>query len=183
MKCQHLRNDLDQKSTAAQTASEEYNRAKRCYERDNVRTIARFNEVYGVLLRKSSYGLSDITLDDSYMPNTPFYREKSAVVPIRLLYYLTILTLALENSSVKHPKFLLIDTLENSGIDKENLQKNLLLLFEALKVAAEKNIAFGKYQIILTIGHDRIPIEFETYVKDSFNKSEGLFILKESQIN
>ncbi|MCB2792168.1 hypothetical protein KQ881_16465, partial [Listeria monocytogenes] len=52
------------------------------------------------------------------------YREHSAKVPKRFLYYLTLLQLSL-SSDVPVPRLLLIDTPETAGIDLDKLVKML----------------------------------------------------------
>jgi hypothetical protein len=103
------------------------------------------------------------------------YKNKSTDVPVRLMYYLTILALALKYGNVKHPKLLIIDTPENSGIDIKNLNNDLLLLEKALELGTAKD---KSYQIILTTGLEKYPTEFNDYVFEKFNKKQQEFILK-----
>ena len=65
------------------------------------------------------------------------------------------------------PQFLMIDTPNKEGIDKENLIKNIGLLAEADKYTEEMKT---QYQIILTTGIDTYPEEFK---KNVFYKLEG----------
>jgi hypothetical protein len=97
-------------------------------------------------------------------------------VPLRLMYYFTILALSLKNESVKHPGLLIIDTPEDSGIDEDNLKKNLDLLNLAIEQGGNSK---KEYQIILTTGLDKYPESFKKDIKDEFNESKGIFILKE----
>ena len=59
------------------------------------------------------------------------------------------------------PQFLMIDTPNKEGIDKENLIKNIGLLAEADKYTEEMKT---QYQIILTTGIDTYPEEFKKNV-------------------
>ena len=103
------------------------------------------------------------------------YKNKSAGVPIRLIYYYTILLLALKYESVKHPKLLIIDTPEDSGIDSGNLKNDLQILDDALKQIENKNQI---YQVILTTGLHKYPTSFKKYIVERFNKDDKNFILK-----
>lgn len=73
------------------------------------------------------------------------------------------------------PRFLMIDTPNKEGIDKENLIKNIGLLAEADKYIEEMT---RQYQIILTTGMDTYPENFKNYV---FYKLEGdKYLLQEN---
>lgn len=98
--------------------------------------------------------------------NLGAYRERSAAVPKRLMYFLTMLIESLKNEA-NFPQFLMIDTPNKEGIDKENLIKNIGLLAEADKYTEEMKT---QYQIILTTGIDTYPEEFK---KNVFYKLEG----------
>lgn len=137
-----------------------------------------FNKIYCELLQKSSAGANIAEIVDDYMPivDGGVYKNKSADVPLRLMYYFTILALSLKNESVKHPGLLIIDTPEDSGIDEDNLKKNLDLLNLAIEQGGNSK---KEYQIILTTGLDKYPESFKKDIKDEFNESKGIFILKE----
>lgn len=144
----------------------------------NKSLITEFNEIYSDLLQKSSAGAEIAEIDDDYMPiiDGGVYKNKSADVPLRLMYYFTILALSLKNKSVKHPGLLIIDTPEDSGIDEDNLKKDLDLLNFAIEQGKESK---KEYQIILTTGLNKYPESFKENIKDSFNKINRIFILKE----
>jgi hypothetical protein len=144
----------------------------------NKSLITEFNKIYCELLQKSSAGANIAEIDDDYMPiiDGGVYKNKSTDVPLRLMYYFTILALSLKNESVKHPGLLIIDTPEDSGIDEDNLKKDLDLLNFAIQQVASSTKA---YQIILTTGLNKYPESFKENIKDEFNESEGIFILKE----
>jgi len=108
------------------------------------------------------------------------YKEKSAVVPIRLMYYFTLLSLGLKRDTVKHPRFLLIDTPEEAGIDTVNLKLNLKLLDRALELSKNEEFESIKdYQVILTTGENKYPVEYSKFIKRVFSKEKKDFILKE----
>jgi len=158
---------------------EQFEKLQRKFENDNQTIITDFNEIYQNLIIDSSADASKAEINEDYMPiiDDGIYKNKSASVPIRLLYYYAILTLALKYESVKHPKLLIIDTPEDSGIDDDNLEKDLLLLEYGLNlVKADKQ----SYQVILTTGLEKYPAKYKDYIKEKFNKKiEGKFILKQ----
>jgi DNA repair exonuclease SbcCD ATPase subunit len=147
------------------------------FEEQNKNIIQDFNFIYKELLSQSSAEITSAEIDSDYMPviDGGIYKNKSTDVPVRLMYYLTILALALKYGNVKHPKLLIIDTPENSGIDIKNLNNDLLLLEKALELGTAKD---KSYQIILTTGLEKYPTEFNDYVFEKFNKKQQEFILK-----
>lgn len=157
---------------------EEFEKLQRKFEKDNQTIISDFNEIYQSLILDSSADAFKAEIDEDYMPiiDDGIYKNKSAGVPIRLLYYYTILALALKYESVKHPKLLIIDTPEDSGIDDYNLKKDLTLLENALNlVEADKK----SYQVILTTGSEKYPDKYKDYIKETFDKkNKGKFILQ-----
>lgn len=127
-----------------------------------------FDEVYFSLMKRADEHCYSAYIGEDYMPhiNLGAYRERSAAVPKRLMYFLTILIESLKNEA-NFPQFLMIDTPNKEGIDKENLIKNIGLLAEADKYTEEMKT---QYQIILTTGIDTYPEEFKNNV---FYKLEG----------
>lgn len=148
------------------------------FDKQNKKIIDEFNKIYEQLIIKSSSKSKKAEINEDYMPviDEGIYKNKSAGVPIRLMYYYTILSLALKFDSVKHPKLLIVDTPEDSGIDDDNLKKDLLLLKEIL---AEVEANDEDYQVILTTGLEKYPDEYKDHIIEKFNqKQEGIFILK-----
>lgn len=127
-----------------------------------------FDEVYFSLMKRADEHCYSAYIGEDYMPhiNLGAYRERSAAVPKRLMYFLTMLIESLKNEA-NFPQFLMIDTPNKEGIDKENLIKNIGLLAEADKYTEEMKT---QYQIILTTGIDTYPEEFK---KKVFYKLEG----------
>lgn len=127
-----------------------------------------FDEVYFSLMKRADEHCYSAYIGEDYMPhiNLGAYRERSAAVPKRLMYFLTMLIESLKNEA-NFPQFLMIDTPNKEGIDKENLIKNIGLLAEADKYTKEMKT---QYQIILTTGIDTYPEEFKNNV---FYKLEG----------
>ncbi|KVE72448.1 AAA family ATPase [Burkholderia vietnamiensis] len=121
--------------------------------------IAGFNEIYNDFMTKVLARCRAARIDeDTYMPviNNGEYREASAEVPKRFLYYLTLLLMSLK-SDMPFPQMLLIDTPETAGIDRDNL----VLMLRQMKVLDEENT---DYQILLSTGVDKFPPEYQEYV-------------------
>lgn len=177
---QKLKSDLERKNAGFGATQKALNLAKAEYDKNNSDTIAIFNEAYNTLLSKSSYESTEAYIDEDYLPfiDNREYKANSTDVPKRLMYYFTILSLSLKLESVKHPRFLLIDTPEDSGIDTNHLNQNLALLEEAVKLGAQEDGTVKDYQVILTTGYGKFPDTFESYVVERFLKEEHKFILK-----
>lgn len=121
-----------------------------------------FSETYLELMQLADEHCYAAYIGDDYMPNINFkeYRERSASVPKRLMYFLTMLIGSLKNE-VNFPKFLMIDTPNKEGIDKENLITNIALLAKADEYKKNEN---RTYQIILTTGLDTYPENYKDFV-------------------
>lgn len=176
-----LNEDFNEKVETLRIAQITYNKAKANYDKNNAGTIELFNKFYSKLLSQSSYESTVAHIDEDYMPfiDNREYKANSSEVPKRLMYYFTILALALKLPSVKHPRFLLIDTPEDSGIDTEHLNQNIELLLEAIKLG-EDDDTVKDFQVILTTGYGKFPASFEKYVIERFSKADGNFILKQN---
>lgn len=162
------------------TTKSDFEKLQAKFEEQNRNIIQDFNAIYKELLELSSAKITDAEIDSDYMPiiGGGIYKNKSADVPVRLMYYLTILSLALKYDRVKHPKLLIIDTPEDSGIDEKNLNNDLSLINKALELGEVKD---KQFQIILTTGHEKYPSQFKPDVFEEFNKEEGKFILSEKK--
>jgi len=127
-----------------------------------------FSEIYLDLMKQADEHCYSAYIGEDYMPNINLraYRERSASVPKRLMYFLTLLVESIKND-VSFPKFLMIDTPNKEGIDKDNLITNISLLKRADDYTKDGDIA---YQIILTTGVDTYPEEFKEFV---FLKLDG----------
>jgi len=127
-----------------------------------------FSEIYLDLMKQADEHCYSAYIGDDYMPNINLraYRERSAAVPKRLMYFLTLLVESLKND-VNFPKFLMVDTPNKEGIDKDNLVTNIALLKKAEEYTKDNDMS---YQIILTTGLDTYPEEFKEFV---FLKLEG----------
>lgn len=176
--------DFESKNSEYKRINSEYQNLKVKFEKDNVKTIEAFNTIYNELMSKSSYKSKHAEIDEDYMPfiDEGIYKNKSADVPKRLMYYFTVLSLSLKLKTVKHPRFILIDTPETVGIDDDNLKDDLKLLDLALELSKQnEGDVVGDYQVILTTGVDKYPVEYSQFVKLIFSEEKKDFILKEKQ--
>lgn len=177
-----LSNDYKAKNEDYKLVNKDFNKLKFSFEKGNLKTIEKFNIIYNELMQASSCNCKSAQIDEEYMPyiDEGEYKNKSADVPKRMMYYYTILSLALKLKSVKHPRFLLLDTPETAGIDDDNLKHDLGLLELALQLSKNKEIDnLGKFQILLTTGEDKYPEQYKEKIKLRFSKKKKDFILKE----
>lgn len=133
--------------------------------------IKLFNEKYQSLMINSLEDCKQAAIDDeTYMPEIDFgrYREKSAYVHVRLMYFYTLLYMSLKFDKIKFPRFLLIDTPDTDGIDTEHL-KNMIAQLENVAISGKE------YQIILTTFE--YPEIYKDNIKEEIFKPNN-FLLK-----
>lgn len=175
--------NFNTKLSAYSAKQNEFKTLEYNYKKAHNSIITNFNILYDTLMASSSAKTAIAEIDDDYMPiiDNGVYREKSATVPIRMMYFFTLLSMSLKYPTIKYPKFLLMDTPEEAGIDTNHLKENILLFNKALELSKNtQNETIKDYQFILTTGLEKCPEEYEEYVKMDFNKKEeGRFILKE----
>ena len=137
----------------------------------------KFNEIYLDLMKNADKNCYDAYIGEDYMPhiNMNSYRERSASVPKRLMYFLTMLIMSL-NNKVNYPRFLMIDTPNKEGIDKINLIKNLEQLLKAYELSKNKNL----FQVILTTGIETYPDSFKEYIFITL-KDDNLLLKEKSK--
>lgn len=152
--------------------------------RDIKEKISQFNVIYNELMTATLKGCRNAKIDpENYIPiiDEGVYREASAYVSVRLMYYLTLLYLSVKNEDVKFPKFLLIDTPATAGIDTENLLNCLRQISKIAKIS-------DNYQIILSTGIDKqsntklYPEEFEDNVKIILSDDDGRLLKKQTEV-
>jgi hypothetical protein len=140
----------------------------------DIRTkIDEFNVIYNNLMTNTLKTCRSASIGyDDYMPiiDGGVYKEASASVTIRMMYFFTLLKLSLENSEVKYPKLLLIDTPETAGVDSENL---ITALSQISTFPTAKN---DEYQIILTTGIGKYPSAFKDNVLIKLSDENKLLI-------
>lgn len=140
-------------------------------EKDISKKISLFNSKYKELMLNTLSDLRTAKIDEeTYMPilNNGEYNAASVSVPIRLNYFLTLLNLSVEDSDVKYPRFLMIDTPQTAGIDIDELM-NCIQQFENA-VDIEKD----DFQIILTTKKETLPKEFYKFIFDEVDKDNRL---------
>jgi hypothetical protein len=138
--------------------------------------VAKFNKKYNELMLGTVRDFKEAHLDEDYMPiiNDGEYREASMGVPKRLMYFLTLFYISLNDSTVKFPKFLLIDTPDTAGIDADNLINSIEKIDN---VFPGQNHNDG--QIILTIGPNKYPKQMDKYRLMTLDKNN--LLLKRKQ--
>ena len=136
-----------------------------------------FDRVYNDFMTSVVTDCRSASIDSqTYLPliNNGQYREHSAKVPKRFLYYLGLLQLALL-SDVPFPRLLLVDTPETAGIDLDALMK-MLRQIEALENIWEK-----PFQIIFSTGVGKYPPEFDTNVVLRLSDDDKLLVRRHEQ--
>jgi hypothetical protein len=154
-----------------------------------------FNNIYSEFLKEADKNVNKAELDENYMPviNNGAYRQASSYVPRRLLYYLTLIKMSIKYNNVPFPKFLLIDTPENLGIDEKNLIKSMSLIndllidedldqmdevketdFEEQDVKGKESESEPDFQIILTTGIGKYPEKYKAYVVETLTDENKL---------
>ncbi len=132
--------------------------------------LASFNAAYNDMMTNVLSDCRVASIDpETYLPviNNGEYREASANVPKRFLYYLSLLRLSLAGE-IPFPRLLLVDTPETAGIDLENLISMLREL-----VTVEKQ-AKSQFQVLLSTGVKKYPPEFDQYVVIRLTEGEKL---------
>lgn len=136
--------------------------------------VGEFNKYYNHFMRESltDCRLAEINSDD-YMPliNDGVYKEASASVHKRFLYYVTLLQLSLLDD-IPFPRLLLIDTPENIGIDNDSLNR----MINCLNLIQNPNN--HDYQIILSTGEKKYPESFSPNVIMQLSKANRLLVAK-----
>lgn len=135
--------------------------------------IKAFDKKYYSLMEKALFDCTSARISpDDYMPiiNAGSYKEASSNVSKRLMYFYTLLHLSLTRD-IKFPKFLLIDTPENIGIDDNDLIEAISLIKE---IGIQGNSVEEEAQIILTTGLDKYPKEFKSEVFQKITKKDKL---------
>lgn len=155
--------------------------------------IEKFDKIYTDLIKQADKDVIKAELDDNYMPviNDGVYRQASSYVTRRLVYYLTLIKMSIDTDNVPFPKFLLIDTPENLGIDEKNLISTLSLIDELFikeekeqgenteEIKDEEQIEEEKqsepnFQIILTTGIGKFPEKYKEYVVETLTDDNKL---------
>lgn len=137
-----------------------------------------FSDTYQNYMQKVDNHCRVAQLSSNYMPiiNNGEYREKSTLVPQRLMYFLTLLNISL-NNDVKFPKLLIIDTPQTAGIGVEKLKLSLSKLGDFLSVEE------AEFQIILTTAEGKYPDEYKKYVIENLTEDNKLLKYKDLNLD
>ncbi len=139
-------------------------------EAELIEKVDKFNKYYNHFMKASLLDcrVAEINADD-YMPiiNNGDYKEASAAVHKRFLYYLTLLQLSLLDE-IPFPRLLLIDTPENIGIDNINLNR----MISCLDMLDNPNNV--DYQVILSTGENKYPDSMKDNVIIKLNEDKRL---------
>jgi len=132
--------------------------------------VNQFNEIYNSLMTDAADDINKAIIDENYMPiiNDGEYKQASTNVPKRFMYYLTLLRMSIQ-TDIPFPRFLLIDTPENLGIDNENLDRVLQKIIPNPEVVVKH-----EYQVILTTGINKYPPAFKECVRDTLTDDDRL---------
>lgn len=156
------------------TAKNEVDRLEVFSEKELMAKVAEFNKYYNYFMKASlpECRVAEISNDD-YMPriNDGSYREASAAVHKRFLYFLTLLQLSLLDD-IPFPRILLIDTPENIGIDNENLKRML----DCMNMLDNPN--GWDYQILLSTGEGKYPSSMANNVVLKMDEDNKLLLAK-----
>lgn len=106
----------------------------------------------------------NVSLDRNYKPIIGYYQEQSFNVPKRFFYYLALLQLSLKKE-INYPKFTIIDTLKDKGIDLDRLK----LLIKYLN-----KLEGYDYQLIMTSGYEEYPADLKCNIIDRLNDNNKL---------
>lgn len=132
--------------------------------------IQEFTSIYFNSISTIEPSITKVDLNEEYLPiiNSGTYREASLSVIRKLTYFMTLLQVSVKQENLSFPKFLLIDTPANLGIDDDKLNRGIGLV-NSVYLESEK-IHKVDFQVILTTGLDKYP---QFYEKNVFGKIEG----------
>lgn len=142
-------------------------------QQDIFQKVVKFGNKFNELMKNSLEDCKDADINKyNYMPiiDHGMYKEKSASVHVRMMYFYTLLYMSLQYKNIKFPKFLLIDTPDTDGIDSENLKRAISQLENI------KNNGNDNYQIILTT--DEYPEIYKKNIKGDILIKKENYLLK-----
>lgn len=172
-KLEQLRNSYQNSDNEYQIKKINKEKLEKEAQQDIFQKILIFGDKFNELMTNSLEDCKSANIDkDNYMPiiDHGVYKEKSASVHIRMMYFYTLLYMSLKYDNIKFPRFLLIDTPDTDGIDTENLKRAISQL-EHIKDDSEDN-----YQIILTT--DEFPDIYQNNVRGDLLIKKENYLLK-----
>lgn len=152
-KLESFQKDFDLVSSEAKGAELKRKELEIKAQQDVTSKVNEFSKIYDELIKNTLPDCRSAKIRlDNYLPsiNDGLYRETSALVSIRLMYFITLMHLSLSDKSVTFPRFLLIDTPETAGIELDYLQ-NCIGQLEGLQ---EYGVDF---QVIISTGLNKYP--------------------------
>jgi len=168
--------DFDDKRAAYQKSELGLKRLDAQVKIDISEKVTCFSDIYKKLMTETLAECRTARINsDTYLPvlDEGEYKEHSSGVSMRLMYYLTLLQMSLDDTSMPFPRFLLIDTPETAGIELDKLRTCLG------KIEEIKKDASIDFQVILTTGLQKYPPELEKYrVMYLPDKSQALLKLR-----
>lgn len=142
--------------------------------------VEKFKSIYSDSLLAIEDSINHVDLNDDYLPiiNNGTYKEASLAVLRKIAFYISLLLISVKDSDVLFPKFLLIDTPENLGIDDDKLNKGIGLL-NLVYLEHERNYEVSinstlPFQVILTTGEGKFPPFYSKYVVMKMSNGEKL---------
>ncbi|WP_158125592.1 AAA family ATPase [Vibrio fluvialis] len=152
-KLERIQKDFDLVSSKAKDAELKRKGLEIKAQQDVTSKVNAFSKKYDELMKNTlpDCRSAKITLDN-YLPsiNDGLYRETSSLVSIRMMYFITLMQLALSDESVTFPRFLLIDTPETAGIELEHLINCIHQLEELKNYGVD-------FQVIISTGLNKYP--------------------------
>lgn len=167
---QGYQNDKSKSKTEMDIAKLVVERLEASAAQELIEKVNQFSKYYNKFMRISLQDCrsAEISADD-YMPliNNGDYKEASASVHKRFLYYVTLLQMSLLDD-IPFPRLLLIDTPENIGIDNDNLKQMIGCLHS---LENPRNL---DYQVILSTGVNKFPESLKSNVILNLSKENRL---------
>lgn len=164
LKLERVQKDFDLISASAKKAELKRRELEIKAQRDINSKVDLFTKKYNKLMIDTLPDCRSAKINlDNYLPsiNDGLYRETSSLVSIRLMYFITLMHLALSDKSVTFPRFLLIDTPETAGIELEHLINCISKLEDLEEYGSD-------FQVIISTGLNKYP--------NSLKKNRVLFM-------
>lgn len=176
-KLAELQRRYDSAASSAQNAKAEVAQLDAAARVELSSRLGEFNSIYTSLMTAVLVDCRTAKIDpETYLPviNNGEYREASADVPKRFLYYLALLRMSL-NEDIPFPRILLVDTPETAGIDLHNL----VLMLRQIDVATKDH---AEFQILLSTGEGKFPQEYADRVAVRLRKDSRLLHERSTQL-
>lgn len=152
-KLERFQKDFDLVSSKAKEAELKRKGLEIKAQQDVTSKVNAFSQKYDELMKDTLPDCRSAKIRlDNYLPsiNDGLYRETSSLVSIRLMYFITLMHLALSDKTVTFPRFLLIDTPETAGIELDHLVNCIKQLEGLQKYGVD-------FQVIISTGLNKYP--------------------------